>query len=226
PRHTLPPPGINEEAQRAEGFHIGIRRNVSFFTITLVLPPYEIVGFKRAHRPEHLGLFDLYRLVGAIGRGFHGEQAHNLKQVVLNDVAQAAGAFIESAARFDTKGFRQRDLDTVDVIPIPDRLEKRIGEAKIQDVHDRFLAQEVIDAVNGLFWENRAGNAIQVVCGSEVAPERFFKNHAGACRQARGRQTGDYRGKQRRWNGQIMHRPLRLAQGLLQTTENGRVAVV
>jgi hypothetical protein len=37
------------------------------------------------------------------------------------------------------------DLDAGHVIAVPDRLKKRIRNTKVEDIHDRFLSEEVID---------------------------------------------------------------------------------
>ena len=74
-------------------------------------------------------------------------------------VAQTAGGLVKAAAAGDAEILGQRHLHARDVIAVPDRLEKRIGEAEIEDVHDRFLAEEVIDAENRILREDAARDA-------------------------------------------------------------------
>src|SRR5579872_1738199 len=81
-----------------------------------------------------------------IGRWLHGKQRDDLEKVVLDHVAQASGSFIKGAAGPDAKILRQGYLDAGHIVAVPDRLQKRIGEAEIEDVHDRLLPEEVIDA--------------------------------------------------------------------------------
>src|SRR5690606_22329162 len=105
---------------------------------------------------------------------------HYLEEMVMDDVAQASRALIEGAPPFHSKGFCKRDLHTVDVIAVPDRLQKGVGEPEVQDVHDRFLAQEVIDTVDGFFGEDCACNPIEMLCRSQIAAERLLQDHAAA----------------------------------------------
>jgi hypothetical protein len=83
--------------------------------------------------------------------------------VVLDHVAQAAGGLVKRAAPGHAELFRQRDLHAGDVIAVPDGLEERVGEAEVEDVHDRFLAEEVIDAEDGVFGEDRVRDGVQLV---------------------------------------------------------------
>ena len=57
------------------------------------------------------------------------------------DVAQAPGAFVKRAAALDAEILGQRDLHAGHVVAVPDRLEERIGETEIEDIHDRLLAR-------------------------------------------------------------------------------------
>src|SRR3546814_11237659 len=80
------------------------------------------------------------RVVLMHGR-LHGKQRHDLEQVILNDIAQTSRGFIESATLLDSELLGQGNLHALYVMMVPDRLQKRIGEAEIKEIHDRFLAQ-------------------------------------------------------------------------------------
>ncbi len=68
--------------------------------------------------------------------------------MVRHHVAQRAGRVVEAAAVTDTELLIHGDLDVVDVITIPDRLEHAVGEAHHQDVLDGFLAEIMVDPVD------------------------------------------------------------------------------
>ena len=65
--------------------------------------------------------------------------------MVLNDIAQTAGGFVKCATPLYAEILAQGDLNAGYTVAVPDRFQERIGEAKIQDIHDRFLPEEVID---------------------------------------------------------------------------------
>src|SRR5687767_8966751 len=100
--------------------------------------------------------------------------------MVLHDIADGSGLIVEAAAAGDVEFLRHRDLYEVDVIAIPDRLEKRIREPEVQQVLHRLLAEEMIDAKNVLFREISAQRGIQRLRGRQVASERFFNDDARA----------------------------------------------
>ena len=68
--------------------------------------------------------------------------------MVRHHVAQRAGGVIEAAAMADAELLVDGDLDVVDVVAIPDRLEHAVGEAQHQDVLHRLLAEIMIDPVD------------------------------------------------------------------------------
>src|SRR3546814_8320619 len=99
----------------------------------------------------------------------HGKQRHDLEQVILNDIAQTSRGFIESATLLDSELLGQGNLHALYVMMVPDRLQKRIGEAEIKDIHDRFLAQEVVYAKNRFLRKHGVRDPVQVAGGRQVA---------------------------------------------------------
>ena len=72
-------------------------------------------------------------------------------------VAEGAGFLVEVGARADPEGLGDVDLDVVDVVAVPDRLEQAVGEAQGEDVLRRLLAEEVVDAEDLLLVEAPRG---------------------------------------------------------------------
>src|SRR6202022_3969741 len=99
------------------------------------------------------GFQDLYLLVtkrlavDPSGR-LHREMAHDLEQMILNDVANRPGLIVKSAPALDPKVLGHRDLDAVDLVPVPKRLHERIGKTKHDQVVDGPLPEIMIDAEN------------------------------------------------------------------------------
>ena len=76
----------------------------------------------------------------------HQREREHLHEVVLDDVPQRPGLLVELAAALDAEALGDHHLDVVDVAPVPDRLEDRVGEPQRQDVLHRLLAHVVVDA--------------------------------------------------------------------------------
>ena len=77
----------------------------------------------------------------------------HLQQVVLHHVADRAGLVIELAAILHAEVLGHGDLDAAHMVAVPDRLEHRIGETRVEDVLHRLLAEIVVDAEDVLFGE-------------------------------------------------------------------------
>jgi hypothetical protein len=81
--------------------------------------------------------------------------------VILNHIAQGAGAIIIFPAVPDSQLFGHRNLDVVDEQPVPERFEIGVGEPEGQDILNGFLAEVVINAENLRFFELSGENAVQ-----------------------------------------------------------------
>ena len=93
-----------------------------------------------------LELFAAHAVGVEAGGRLEGDEREQFHHVVLHDIAQSAGLFVEWAAALDAERFRNCDLDVVDVVAFPDRLKDAVGEAEDEEVLDGFLAEVVIDA--------------------------------------------------------------------------------
>ena len=97
---------------------------------------------------EHGELGVLERLGVAAGGGLHGRDGDDLHEVVDDDVAQRADGVVEVAAVLDPEALGHRDLDAVEVVPVPDRLEHRVGEPEVEELLEAHLPEEVVDPVD------------------------------------------------------------------------------
>ena len=68
--------------------------------------------------------------------------------MVLDHVADGAGLLVVGRAAFDAEGLGDGDLDVVDVLAVPDRLEYAVGEPEREDVLHRLLAEVMVDAID------------------------------------------------------------------------------
>src|SRR5277367_3641033 len=113
--------------------------------------------------------FSVDRAKIPVGRRFHRKQRDKLEKVVLDHVAQTAGGLVKPAAVFDAEIFGQGYLDAGYVVAVPDRLQERIGEAEIEDIHDRLLPDEVIDPEDRIFLEHRLRHVVELPGRGQVA---------------------------------------------------------
>ncbi len=108
-----------------------------------------------------------------VGR-LHRDEAQDLEEVVLHDVAHRADRVVEVAAVGDVEVLAHRDLHRRDELPVPDRLEDRVREAEVEDVLDRHLPEEVVDAVQLRLVDEGVQLGVQLARGREVVAERLL----------------------------------------------------
>ena len=125
-------------------------------------------------RPQDLDLLVAQRVGLERRRRLHRDQADQLEQVVLEDVARRAGLLVERAAVLDADRLGHGDLHVVDVAPVPERLEDAVAEPEDQQVADGLLAQVVVDAVDLRLAEDLADLAVEPLRRVEVVPERLL----------------------------------------------------
>ena len=117
-------------------------------------------------------------------RWLHRSCSHDLHQVVDHDVPQRADRVVEVAAVVDAEVLRHRDLDGLDEVAVPDRLEHGVAEPQVEDLLDAHLAEVVVDAVELRLVE------VVVQLGGErarrlaVMAERLLDDDASRLRQA------------------------------------------
>ena len=96
---------------------------------------------------------------GADGR-LHRQDREHLQQVVLHHVAHGAEFLVEPAAALDAELLGHRDLHVLDVRAVPDRLDERVGEAEVEQVLHRLLAEEMVDAEDRALVEHLLQRAV------------------------------------------------------------------
>ena len=99
----------------------------------------------RSNRLQYFDLFISRELSGVANRSFHRRYHHQLEQMILEHVAQDTRLVVIPTSTPNLDFFGYGDLDVIDVIAIPNRLEDRISETQHQDVLDGFFAQIMVD---------------------------------------------------------------------------------
>jgi len=85
--------------------------------------------------------------------GLHSYVSEHLQKVILYHVAHRTALIVVAATATNTDGFGRRDLYGLYVVPVPEWLEKAVGEAGYQQVLYCFLAQVVVDPVDRILPE-------------------------------------------------------------------------
>src|SRR5437879_7643435 len=98
--------------------------------------------------------------------------------MVLHDVAHRAGAVVVAGAFFDPDRFGSGDLNMIDVLTRPDRLEDAVREAEHEDVLDGLFAEVVIDPKDLVLAEHFLDDAGEVHRALEVVPIRLLHHDA------------------------------------------------
>mmetsp|Transcript_5526 Transcript_5526/g.9576 ORF Transcript_5526/g.9576 Transcript_5526/m.9576 type:complete len:218 (+) Transcript_5526:1206-1859(+) len=126
-----------------------------------VLADHHVLDVQRLHGSEHLDLL-VADVLGAQCDGLlHRDEGEDLQQVVLDDVADDPVLVEVPSPPVRPKVLLEDDLDRLDILAAPQRLEHQVGEAQHDQVLHQLLRQVVVDPVN-------------LVLG-EVAAERLRK---------------------------------------------------
>ncbi len=107
----------------------------------------------------------------------------------------------------------------LDIVPIPQGFEQGVGEAEHQQVLDRLLAEEVIDAKDRRLVVVPVQDLVELAGAREVAPERLLDHDPTAVVHPLTGQAGGHLIEQERRNGQIGHGATAVGNALTETTK-------
>src|SRR5438067_11708635 len=93
--------------------------------------------------------------------------------MVLDEIAQGARALVVPGAAADAAVLGGGDLDAVDEVAVPDRLEQRVSEAQSDQVLNRLLAEIVVDPEYLGLVEHAQHLPVQRAGRNEVVAERL-----------------------------------------------------
>jgi len=133
---------------------------------------------ERFECPVDLGLLVAHPVALEERGRLHGAKRQKLHHVVLEHVPEHPCLVVVAGAVADADRFRRADEDRTDVLPVPDRLEDRVGEAQHDHVLDRLLGQVVIDAENLMLLEAVVQGRIQAPGRGKVVAEGLLHHHA------------------------------------------------
>ncbi len=189
-------------------------------------PRTTLAEFERADRLQQRGLLVALRLVRLSGWRIHHHDGEDLQHVVLDHVAKGADRVVEAAAVLNAKGFRHGDLDAANIKAVPQRLERRIGEPRVEDVLNRLLAHIVVDAEDRALGEMLEQCPVQRLSRLLIAAEWLLDDETRINVKTGLGQRGNDDAKQARRNREIVQRPLGAAKRLLQISKSPRIVIV
>src|ERR1700676_1974993 len=105
--------------------------------------------------------------------------------MILQNIANGAGFFVEFPSSRNAKRLRHRDLHALDVIVVPDGLEKGVRKTENEPIFDVFLAQIKVNAKNGRFGKDGVQRGVEFLSRSEIAAKGLFEDYAGILGAAR-----------------------------------------
>ena len=111
------------------------------------------------------------------------------KQVGHDHVAVRAGLVVELGPSLDRQRLGHVDLHVAHVVAIPDGLEQPVRESERQDVVDRLLPEEVVDAEDARLVEHGVHGRVQCASALEVVAERLLDDHVRVLVRARSRRA-------------------------------------
>ena len=91
--------------------------------------------------------------------------------MVLDHVTHHTGTFVVRATTLNTNRFGIGNLDVIDVLPVPDRLEDSVCKTKDDQILDSFFSQIVVDSVNLVFIKHGSDFSVKLSSGIEVCTE-------------------------------------------------------
>ncbi len=82
-----------------------------------------------------------------------------------------------AAAMPHTYLFRNRYLDMIDILPVPERFKECIAETEGQNILYGLFAKKMVYAKDLPFFIQLTQSAIQITGGFKVSAKGFFHNH-------------------------------------------------
>ena len=123
----------------------------------------------------------------APGGWLHGGRRDDLHEVVDHDVAQRANGVVEMAAVLDPEVLSHGDLDALEVVPVPDRLEHRVREPEEEYLLEAHLPEEVVDPVDLRFVDVLVKLGGERAGGIPIVAKRLLHHDpAGLCQPGLG----------------------------------------
>src|SRR5215469_16223385 len=99
--------------------------------------------------------------------------------MVLDHIADCSSLIVETSSALYAEVLRHRDLDTLDIVAVPERLDKCVGKTEGEHIVYCTLAEIVVDAKDVALVEDAKQNSVEFLRRCEIVAERLF--HDDSC---------------------------------------------
>jgi hypothetical protein len=137
-------------------------------------------------------------------------------------VLVCAGRLVEVGPAVEPEGLGDVDLDVVDEVPVPDRLEEPVREAQGEDVLRRLLAEEMVNSEDLRLVERLVHPLVERDRAFQVGAERFLHDHTGVLDELRFLQHFDHRDRSGGRHAEVVQPHATLPELLLRLGYGGR----
>src|SRR5262249_59687077 len=162
-RHASRTPGIHRETYGGERLDGGVRRHPRRLAIAPILAPHHASAGQRLDGAEDAHLLVAESIHTATGGRLHRQERGDLEQMILYDVAYGARLVVEGTTVAHAEVLGHGDLHALHVVAVPDGLQEGVGEAEVDQVLHRLLAEVVVDAEDGALREGARQDAVEGV---------------------------------------------------------------
>ena len=190
-RYTGPSPILDREFNCSKRVGRGVWRNIGFLVISgygLAIHHSRIIlathgrtqypfGAEWKNRAKNLFLFITHRVCFERNGRLHGGKRKQLKEVIRYHVTECAGAFIIPSTLLNPHGFCGSDLNMVNILPVPNRLENTVAKSERHNILYRFFPEIVINSVNLVLIEHFFELLIQGTGRLVIMPKGFLNDH-------------------------------------------------
>ena len=118
-----------------------------------------------------------------LGGRLHRDERQDLEQVGDHHVFERADGFVELGAVLDGEPLGDVDLNVIDELAVPDRLEQAVGEPEGENVLRGFFAEEVVDPKDLFLVESLVDRLVEFACALQVDAERLLHDDPRVLRQ-------------------------------------------
>src|SRR5580692_9146520 len=146
--------------------------------------------------------------------------------MVLNHVADGPGLIVEASASLYSEVLGHRDLDTVDVVAVPEGFHKSIGETECEYVVHCAFSEVMIDTEYVGFRENTKQNFIQLLRRGKIVPEGLLHNNSTTSGAVGFRKMLHHHFKQNRRYRQVMGWTLCILELFAEHAERRGILIV